>query len=186
MRVSILSSLLIFCFLLFWTLSGHADQNDPELVLLFKRLHDFPGRFETRRIESRIWEIWIEHERQDVNELMRQGIRAMRIRHYRNAFFFFDKIVNLVPEFAEGWNKRATVYYLLQNYDASLTDIERTLALEPRHFGAISGLGLVYMAQEKYVDALQAYEDVLKVHPAEEGAKINSARLREYLKKQML
>ena len=99
---------------------------------------------------------------------------------------FFNKIVKLVPEFAEGWNKRATVHYYLQNYEASLADIERTLALEPRHFGAISGLGLVYIAQEKYMEALQAYEDVLKVHPTLEGAKINSIRLREILEKQIL
>ena len=186
MRIPILASLLVCCFSLSWPLCGQADQNDPELVFLFERLHAIPGRIETRRIESRIWEIWIEHDRGEVNELMRQGIRAMRIRHYRNALFFFDKIVRLFPEFAEGWNKRATVHYLLQNYEASLADIERTLALEPRHFGAISGLGLVYMAQEKYVDALQAYEDVLKVHPTEEGAKINSARLRVFLEKQIL
>lgn len=186
MRIPIPLALLFLCFLFFCPVSGQADQNDPELVILFKRLHDLPGRFETRRIESRIWEIWIEHERRDVNELMRQGIRALRIGHYRTALFFFDKIVKLVPEFAEGWNKRATVHYYLQNYEASLADIERTLALEPRHFGAISGLGLVYIAQEKYMEALQAYEDVLKVHPTLEGAKINSARLREMLEKQIL
>ncbi len=186
MRIPILLVLSILSIQFFCTASGQADQNDPELVILFERLHDLPGRFETRRIESRIWEIWIEHERRDVNDLMRQGLRAMRIGHYRTALFFFNKIVELVPDFAEGWNKRATVHYFLKDYEASLADIERTLALEPRHFGAISGLGLVYIAQEKYMEALQAYEDVLKVHPTLEGAKINSARLREMLEKQIL
>ena len=90
MRIPILLALLFLCFLSFCPVSGQADQNDPELVILFKRLHDLPGRFETRRIESRIWEIWIEHDRRDVNELMRQGIRAMRIGHNRTALYFFQ------------------------------------------------------------------------------------------------
>ena len=68
-------------------------------------------------------------------------------------------------KFAEGWNKRATLYYLLGDYAASTSDIERTLELEPRHFGALSGLGLVYMAQKKFLKAQMAFEAALLIHP---------------------
>ena len=95
-------------------------------------------------------------------------------------------MVQIAPKFAEGWNKRATVHYLLQNYDESIEDIKSTLLLEPRHFGAISGLGLCYLAQKRYFEALQAYQDVLEVHPNLNGAKRNIQRIKNYLKKQAL
>ena len=90
-------------------------------------------------------------------------------------------IVAIAPGFAEGWNKRATVHYLLGNYDKSLTDIAETLALEPRHFGALSGRGLVYMALEEEELALDSFEAALEVYPLAHGARHNADALRDRL-----
>jgi tetratricopeptide (TPR) repeat protein len=94
----------------------------------------------------------------------------------------FDRVVTTLPDFAEGWNKRATVHYLNEDYTASVIDIERTLVLEPRHFGAISGMGLIFMARGDEAGALRAFEEVLKIHPHARGAKARVEELRKKLR----
>lgn len=176
-----------WCWLFFFSsFAALADQNDPQLDKLFERLHTFPNAQETERIEREIWKIWMTSEDEEVNQLMQEGIQAMRDQYYHRALRIFDNMVEIAPHFAEGWNKRATIHYLLQNYETSISDIERTLALEPRHFGAIAGLGLVHLAQQNYYEALRAYEAVLKIHPTLAGAKVNLAMIKQYLKKHTL
>ena len=128
-----------------------------------------------------IWQIWIEFDDRAVELLMEDGMAAMARRDYRGALGKFDQIVHIAPDFAEGWNKRATVHYLIGNYGESLSDIEKTLALEPRHFGALSGRGLVYIELEEEVLALESFEAALKVHPLLPGARHNAAALRKRL-----
>ena len=84
------------------------------------------------------------------------------------------------PEFAEAWNKRATVLYLMGDYQRSVADVEQTLALEPRHFGALAGLGLINLALDREVAALRAFEAALNIHPQQPGlrAKIKELRTR--------
>ena len=91
-------------------------------------------------------------------------------------------MVAIAPDFAEGWNKRATVHYLLGNYPQSLADIGETLEREPRHFGALSGRGLVYVALEDEVRALKAFDAALAIHPNLTSAAINAATLRKNLR----
>ena len=78
---------------------------------------------------------------------------------------YFNRLTESFPNYAEGWNKRATLHYVLGNLDASDSDIEKTLALEPRHFGALSGLGMVYIQRKELSKAKQAFEDLIEVHP---------------------
>jgi tetratricopeptide (TPR) repeat protein len=78
-------------------------------------------------------------------------------------------VVDAYPDMAEGWNKRATVLYLRGDYDAALKDLDKTLELEPRHFGAMAGRGLIYQAQEKWGEALSAYRAALSINPAMDG-----------------
>jgi len=155
-----------------------ADQNAPQLQELFQQLHDAPDPNAARRIERRIWVLWTRHEDSAVSELMKTGLGQMEKRDYGSALETFEEMVALAPDFAEAWNKRATVEWLLGNYQASLTDIDRTLSLEPRHFGALSGRGLVYISLEKWDLALEAFQDALAVYPQMIGPRVNSEAIR--------
>ena len=160
-----------------------ADQKDPRLDALFSRLREAPGPANAAPIERKIWTIWIEHPDEKVAALMREGTREMSLEgNFEAALKVFDKVVELAPDFAEGWNKRATVHYLLDNLKASLADIERTLKLEPRHFGALAGRGLVLIKRDNLEQALAAFEEALAVNPQMPGARANAQAIRQVLK----
>ncbi len=112
---------------------------------------------------------------------MLQGIQAMAVRNLSFALESFDRVTKLAPDFAEGWNKRATVYYLMDDLEESVQDIQRTLTLEPRHFGALSGMGLIFMQLGDDEGALRAYEEVIKIHPNAPGAQHHIRALRSKL-----
>ncbi len=158
-----------------------ASQSDPRLDALFSRLQTTLSVPEARKIESTIWKIWIESEQDEVNRLMQAGTSAIDQLDYGKALEVFNQMVAITPDFAEGWNKRATVHYLRKDFPSSILDIQRTLNLEPRHFGALSGLGLVYMALERYDSALIAFKDAMKIHPHLRGAQANIDAIRKHL-----
>ncbi len=91
---------------------------------------------------------------------------------------YFSDVVDLTPELAEGWNKRATVLYLIGDYDGSVRDIQKTLALEPRHWGALSGLGLINMRLERVDQAIKAFEQAVTINPHLLGTKVRIKQLR--------
>ncbi len=150
-----------------------ADQKDPRLDRLFDRLRATESPAESEFIEYRIWEIWGESTDRQANLLMARGSAALDRRELRAALATFDELIKQAPDFAEAWNKRATIYYLLGRIDESVRDVRRTLALEPRHFGALSGLGLIYMGLENDLSAIEAFEAALKLHPNIAGVKAN-------------
>lgn len=152
---------------------GMADQKDPRLSGLFERLRSSSDALEAKTIEFAIWQIWTESGDPAIDSLMSLGIQAMQAGDIPGAFGLFDAVTKQAPGFAEGWNKRATVLYLAGQLDASAADVDKTLALEPRHFGALSGLGLINMARERDDDAVKAFEAALKVHPHLTGPRAN-------------
>ena len=160
-----------------------ADQDDPRLEALFDRLKAAPDARAAEEVEASIWHIWVQSDDQVIAMLMAQGLAAMNRNDMRAALGKFDQIVKIAPGFAEGWNKRATVYYLLGDFPGSLHDIERTLKLEPRHFGALSGRGLVLLELDQQAGALEAFESALEVHPKMSGAKHNAEALRREIQK---
>ena len=164
--------------------TGRADQSDEQLEELFDRLRTTADPQEAQIIEVQIWRIWTDSGRDDINALVEVGSRSMAQGLLKEAIAIFDRVVTTLPDFAEGWNKRATAHYLNGDYTASMIDIERTLALEPRHFGAISGMGLIFMARGDEANALRAFEEVLKVHPYARGAKARVEELHKKLKAQ--
>jgi tetratricopeptide (TPR) repeat protein len=159
-----------------------ADQDDPRLEGLFERLQHTPDPAQARALEQRIWGVWLESDDAAVNRLMRQGVFALQGQHYAAALQVFDRMVEQAPEFAEGWNKRATVHYLMGNWRASVRDIQRTLALEPRHFGALFGLGLIYDALEEPEAALRSFEATLALNPHSESTRHMVEQLRRQLR----
>lgn len=159
-----------------------ADQDDPRLDGLFRRLQSTSDAVEARAVEQRIWRVWLEADDAGLNRLMQQGIAAMHNRQYATALQAFDRMVEQAPEFAEGWNKRATVHFLMGNLRASVEDIRQTLALEPRHFGALFGLGLIYDALEQPAAALRSFEATLALNPHSESTRQKVEELREQLR----
>jgi tetratricopeptide (TPR) repeat protein len=159
-----------------------ADQDDPRLDGLFARLQTTPNPVEARAVEQRIWLVWLEADDAGLNRLMQQGIVAMRDRRYAAALQAFDRMIEQAPKFAEGWNKRATVHFLMGNWQASVRDIQQTLALEPRHFGALFGLGMIYDALGQPEAALRSFEATLALNPHSESTRRSIQELREQLR----
>jgi tetratricopeptide (TPR) repeat protein len=159
-----------------------ADQDDPRLDGLFERLQTTSNPAEAHAVEQRIWRVWLEADDAGMNRLMQQGILAMRGQRYASALQAFDRMVEQAPEFAEGWNKRATVHFLMGNWRASVRDIQQTLALEPRHFGALFGLGLIYDALEQPEAALRSFEATLALNPHSESTRQRIEELRQQLR----
>ena len=164
------------------TMGAAADQQDPRLGELFVALAEAPDSATAVTIEAAIWQIWLDGGDATLNELMVRGIEAMNARRFRDAVGRFTALIDSAPAFAEAWNKRATVYYLMDRLEDSVRDIERTLALEPRHFGAISGMGLIFLQRGDAEGALGAFEKVLEIHPHARGARFYVERLRERLR----
>ncbi|HLJ21431.1 MAG TPA: tetratricopeptide repeat protein [Stellaceae bacterium] len=145
--------------------SAEARQDDPRLKDLFGELKDATSSLEARVIETRIWKIWAENGNPRVDALMDRGMDAMSVDDTETALAAFDQVVKLDDTFAEGFNKRAAVEFMRHDFAASVADIERTLALEPRHFGALAGLGEVYLAMHKKAAALKAFQAALAIDP---------------------
>lgn len=159
-----------------------ADQNDPRLNALFQRIKETESSEVARDAERKIWNIWLDAGDPGLNQIMEKGLEAMASDRYDVAIDLFTAIIEKSPSFAEGWNKRATAFYLNGELAASVEDIERTLALEPRHFGAVSGMGLIFLSSGDKIGALKAFERVLEINPHAEGARAHVRMLEEALK----
>ncbi len=170
--------LLIFAFVAAPT---GADQKDARLDKLFAQLKAATSADEAQPIEAQIWQIWMESGDQNVDALMAIGTSALNDQDYGQAYRAFGRVVQLAPDFAEGWNKRATALYLLGRYQDSMKDIDKTLALEPRHFGALSGLGLCNAQLDKEKEALDAFEKALAINPNMPGIKQDAEDLKKSL-----
>ena len=165
----LLASLAAACFV-FSAIVVHAGQDDPRLAALFEKLKTGSDE-EARDTERQIWQIWVEHKNPEIARLMQQGMAALNEDDTQEALDAFGQVVRADKNFAEGWNKRATVEFVMGDFDASVSDIERTLALEPRHFGALSGLGQIYLAMNKKALALKALRAALAVDPHLDGVR---------------
>jgi tetratricopeptide (TPR) repeat protein len=172
---------LVLVLLGFTAAAVSADQKDPRLDKLFVQLKTATNVEESQPIEEKIWEIWMQSGDQNVDALMAIGVSALNDADYAQAYRAFDRVVELAPNFAEGWNKRATTLYLLGRYGDSMKDIDKTLALEPRHFGALSGLGLCDAQLDKEKEALDAFEKALAINPNMPGIKQDAADLKKSL-----
>ena len=118
--------------LLAYSLASPADQNDPALDDLFEQLAITTSDEEASNITREIWQRWTANDDPDVSQLMQIGIRALNYSTYRKALQSFDRVIEIAPEFAEGWNKRATLYYHIKEYRRSIDDIKKTLRLMVR------------------------------------------------------
>jgi tetratricopeptide (TPR) repeat protein len=156
---------------------AEAAQDDARLDPLFAKLKGEIPDGEARAIERQIWQIWTQHRNPEIERLMRHGLAAMSEDDSQEALQTFNAIVKHDKNFAEGWNKRATMEFAMGDFEASVADIERTLALEPRHFGALSGLGQIYLALKKKAAALKAFRAALAIDPHLDGVRQKAEEL---------
>lgn len=160
----------LIVFLLF-AFSIKADQNDARLENLFEILSKTESDIQINEVTSNIWDIWHETNDPSIEADFYRGLESMRTGDLMMAVAFFTRVIDKNPNFAEGWNKRATVYYMLGKFDASMMDIHETLKLEPRHFGAMDGMGLIFIHLEQFDKAIDIYDQMLKIFPNNSSTK---------------
>ena len=164
MRCSFFTTCLVLCSF-FWVFQSLADQNDPDLDSLFTALLKTEDREQGNIITDEIWKRWLLVDDSEIRNLLSIGISAMNQNNLIVALNLFDKVVDKEPSFSEGWNKRATAYYLLGDYRNSIADIQQTLQLESRHFGAMAGLAWILLEQGNYEMAELVMKKTLAVNP---------------------
>lgn len=151
------------------------------LDALFHRLQTTSSDEEAQMIEVTIRHVWAQSGRDNVDDMMTEAVASLRTGEYDDALTALDKVTLSAPDFAEGWNLRATVHYLREEYGEAVADIERVLALEPRHFGALAGLGRIFLELEDKKAALRAFEAALDLNPHLADIRKETNDLREQL-----
>jgi tetratricopeptide (TPR) repeat protein len=144
---------------------GQTEAERAQLDKLFAELKLAPDAQTANRIDQQIWLIWTAPAEPGLAGRMAAVLAARNAMDLGGAIRLLDKLVEDYPTYAEGWNQRATIYYMLDNYEASLADIDKVLEFEPRHFGALSGQALIYLSLGKRPLALKAMAAALAVHP---------------------
>ena len=135
------------------------------LDFLFEALKVAPDAASAKHIEERIWAQWIASGSDTANLLMSRVKTAVDAKDLDLALKLLDSIVEIRPDYVEAWNRRATIYYMQKDYARSMEDIRQVLAREPRHFGAMSGLGMILQEFGDEKRALDVFRRALAIHP---------------------
>jgi tetratricopeptide (TPR) repeat protein len=151
-------------------LANHGGMADTPL--LQERLRDANEQVRAYA-EQGLWAIWSRSGDAQIDRLMARGVELMNAGEYRSAIGMFSQVVKQKPDFAEGWNKRATVYFLAGDYQRSIADCDEVLKRNPAHFGALSGLGQIYFALEDYERSLAWFRKALGANPNLAGVEMN-------------
>jgi tetratricopeptide (TPR) repeat protein len=131
--------------------------------------------------EQSIWKIWARSGDANVDRIYARGIREMNEGSFARAISTFTEIIKLKPDFAEGWNKRATLYFMTEQYDKSLEDCDEVMKRNPYHFGALSGYGHIHVEFKLYEQAIEYFQKALKINPN----MVSVARLIQRLEQQL-
>jgi tetratricopeptide (TPR) repeat protein len=178
-QVTVLTLALVLC-----NPVAVADQTDQRLDGLFQILRDSQDGDELIEVEASIWEIWYQSGVAEIDTMMLQAGDLVDSGELAAAETIYASVIERAPTFSEGWNRRATVRFYRHDYDGSLQDIEQTLKLEPRHFGAIWGLGMILGLQHDYQRAISAFEKLLEIKPNARDARPRIELLKQELARQ--
>ena len=163
-----------------------ANERNIELNNLFEKLKD-NNPILTFKVEQKIWKIWSTHPKdKNLTQLLSDGSDLVNNNKLNDAVKVFSKVIKLDPDWAEAWNKRATVLYLLGEFQKSQNDIDKVLKLEKRHFGALAGQGLVNIQLKNYEKAIMSYEKAQKIYPSMKSPKIMIKEIQKLIKKQSI
>ena len=174
---------LIFC----GNVLAESKDRDIRLNQLFEQLKKSNNASLAFEIEMKIWNIWSTHPTHDsLTQSLAKGSGLISKGELEAAYKIFSTIIESAPDWAEGWNKRATALYLMGRYQESLKDIDEVLKRESRHFGALSGQGLVQTELKNYEKAIKSYQAVQKIYPSIRAAKVMIPQLRKLIKEEAI
>ena len=168
---------IILIFILTVSLKLHVDQNDQRLNYLFDKLAITKDQQEIETLTNQIWKIWHEIDDPKMTRAFETGVQMMNLGFHSRAIDYFDKVIIEIPNFAEAWNKRATAHFMMGNFDLSMRDISKTLELEPRHFGALDGMGLIFIHLNQPEKAIDIYDKMLEIFPNSNSTKMKKDRI---------
>jgi tetratricopeptide (TPR) repeat protein len=153
----------------------------PDLDTLFAKLRDPATGAKVLSIEPQIWDQWMHGGTNTQNEALAKASAAMSFGDFKVAEAMLDALLSETKTYPEVWNKRATLYFIKGRFEESLADIVKTLDLEPRHFGALSGRGMIYQRLGRNAEALIAFKQALEIHPTMAGARLSVKQLEQLL-----
>ena len=178
----IVSTILIFFISTFLYANDRASKLDQLFVELKKNNLKLSSK-----IEQQIWKIWSTHPTdQKMTAMLNEGSMLINDGKLFKAIKIFTEAIQIDPNWAEAWNKRATVLYMLGEFQKSQDDIDQVLALEERHFGALAGQGLVNIQLKNYEKAIRSYEQAQEIYPAMRSPKIMIKQIEELMKQQTI
>ena len=179
--------LYFLIFILITSFPANSETKTDELNKLFLKLKTEYNISIASKIESKIWKVWTTHQSNPIlTDLLAKGSYYMSRNKLLDAHEIFSKVIKLDPNWAEAWNKRATVLYLMGKYQLSQNDIDKVLSLEKRHFGALSGQGLVQSSLKNYQLAIDSYVEAHKIYPAMKSPIIMIERLKKLVKNETI
>ena len=159
----------IFLFFLFISSFFAYAQSSQKIILdeLFDQLIETNDLKNAEKLEKKIWAVWSKHPNNSgLTDKMEFGTELMQYGDYNYALKVFDNIIVADPQWSEAWNKRATLYFLMNKLTSSLDDIDKVLSIEPRHFGALSGQARIFIKLQKYEKAIKSIERALEFYPS--------------------
>ena len=145
--------------------NSNADQNSPQLDNLFEDLYKVQDLTQQNKIVSNIWSEWMKTDNPESQKIMDMIPYFFQTRNYDEAIEALSYVIEQEPNFSEAYNKRATFYFMMGDFENSMKDIESTLALEPRHFGALDGMSRILISYQQYEQAFQVYEEMMSLMP---------------------
>tara|TARA_B100001173_G_C15735478_1_gene440451 strand:+ start:35 stop:583 length:549 start_codon:yes stop_codon:yes gene_type:complete len=177
---------LIFLVFIFSQFNAYSNDIDIRLNQLFNELKVNQAKVASI-VEQEIWSLWSTHPTdQKLTARLEEGSQFVRSQQLSKAKEIFTEVINLDQNWAEAWNKRATVLYMLGEFQQSQDDIDRVLALEARHFGALAGQGLVNIQLKNYEKAILSYQEAQKIYPAMRSPEIMIKQLETLIKEQTI
>tara|TARA_B100001093_G_C26463026_1_gene857273 strand:- start:65 stop:610 length:546 start_codon:yes stop_codon:yes gene_type:complete len=178
--------LFTIIFVFFLTSNLSANDRDLRLNKLFMELKkNIPTL--SSNTEQQIWRLWSTHPTdKKLTSMLDEGSRLIQDHQLIRAITVFTEAIEIDPTWAEAWNKRATVFYMIGEFERSQNDIDKVLELENRHFGALAGQGLVNIKLKNYDKAIKSYQMAEEIHPAMKSPKLMIQQIQELIKRQSI
>ncbi len=165
---------------------SNANEQKLELDNLFKKLK-INSTSLTLEIEQKIWKIWSTHPVDgQLTKKLKAGSELVNKNKYLESIKIFSEVIDQDPSWAEAWNKRATVLYMIGEYEKSQKDIDKVLELEKRHFGALAGQGLVNIKLKNYEKAIKSYQRALEIYPSMQSPEIMIKQIEALIKDELI